>query len=190
MKRIFCLAVLSAVASSLHAMPIKTEMMKSKAYFQEAEGGLLEPLDLKSKTMSLTKADFDQCGLNLMREASTLNYSCTLPIPTQARISKLQNIITARMIEVDFGGAKRKVFVNVTADARSMTLSTGFDATGIDFEVSKFNDDFFNVYNKFAQIVIIEAMGKQPVRIQVLEGGENKADPGPKKIKAIVKAGS
>lgn len=180
----------AAVAINASAMPIKTQMMKPRAYFQEAEGGLLEPLDLKSKTLSFKKADFDQCGLNLLRQSSTMNYSCTLTIPTGARISKLQNVVTPRQVVIEFGSSKRTVYVSVSEDARQVTFMTGFDATGIDFEVSKFNDDFFKVYDKVAQLVIAEAFTKQPVRIEVLESSDVKAEmkPAKKQIKSVVKA--
>lgn len=156
-------------AVGVYAMPVKSQMLKPRAYFSEADNNLLEALDLKSKTLSFVKADFDRCGMNLVRQAQTLSYSCTLPIPSKAKISKLQNLVTAKTLNVDFGGSKRQVGVNVSEDAKSLTLSTAFDNTGIDFEVSKFNDDFFTVYNKVAQLVISEALRKQPIRIEVLE---------------------
>lgn len=167
MKRAICLLALLGSAGS--AMPIKTQMIKSRAYFQPASGNLLEALDLKAKTLKFTKKDAEECGSKLMREAQTLRYSCTLDIPSSARITKLQNLVTGRQTEVVFGGTKRKVDVAVAADARSITFTTSFDATGIDFEISKFNDDFFRVYDKVAQLIIAEAQSRQPVRIEVLE---------------------
>ena len=154
---------------SAMAMPIKTQMLKPRAFFVEAENNLLEPLDLKSKTLTFGKADFDQCGGGLVRKAQTLTYSCTLPIPSKAKISRLQNLVTANKISVSFGGTQREVQTAVSPDAKSVTLTTSFDNTGIDFEVSKFNDDFFAVYAKVAQLVISDALSKQPIRIEVLE---------------------
>lgn len=168
MRRILSLIVLFS-SGMAHAMPIKTQMLKPRAYFTEAENNLLEALDLKAKTMTFGKKEFDQCGVNLVRRAQTLNYSCTLPIPTNAKISKIQNLVTPAKVDVVFGGSKREVLMQVSADARNLTLSTGFDNTGVDFEVSKFNDDFFAVYAKVAQLVISDALSKQPVRIEVLE---------------------
>ncbi|MBX3022803.1 MAG: hypothetical protein KF799_14105 [Bdellovibrionales bacterium] len=188
MKCIFCLCLI-AVGSATQAMPIQSQMLKPAAYMQATDDGLFEPLDLKAKTLTFKKTDFDQCGLNLLRQSSTMNYSCTLAIPTQARTSRLQNVVTAKQVEVDFGSSKRKVYVSVSEDARSITFMTGFDATGIDFEVSKFNDDFFKVYDKVALLVIAEAFSKQPVRLEVLENGESKK-PAPnakKQIKSVVK---
>lgn len=163
---------LLAVAFALpgaRAMPIKSQMLKPRAFYQEAENNLLEALDLKAKVMTFGKAEFDQCGQSLVRRARTLMFSCTLPIPTKARISKLQNLVTARSQEVIFGGTKRAVLIHVSDDARNLTLTTAFDATGVDFEISKFNDDFFGVYAKVAQLIISDALKKQPIRIEVLE---------------------
>lgn len=174
-------------AFSAGAMPAKTQMMKPAAFFQEAEGGLLEPLDLKSKTLTFTAKDMERCGLKLMRESSTMNYSCELPIRVEARTSKLQNQVTPRRLEVDFGGTRRQVFVSVAEDARSVTFSTGFDAAGLDFELSKFNDDFFKVFNKVAHLVIGEAARKQPLRIEVLESRDREPKPPKRLYKAVVK---
>ena len=151
------------------AMPVKSQMLKPRAYMQEADNNLLETLDLKAKTLRFTKADFEQCGLNMMRKAQTLTYSCSLPIPLKAKTTKLQNLVTARSIPVEYGSIRPHVTVDVSADAKTLTLTTTFDHTGIDFEVSKFNDDFFAVYAKSAQLVISEALRKQPVRIEVAE---------------------
>lgn len=145
-------ALLSAVNSS--AMPIKSSTIKN---------------DLKMKTISLTKGDFDACGAALVRRAQTLNYSCTLPIPVQSRRSQLQNLTTPRIYNTSFGGLNREVFVEVSADAKHLTLSTRFDATGIDFEISKFNDDFFAIYAQAAQLIISEALKKKQIKIEVLE---------------------
>lgn len=152
-----------------NAMPIKTQLLKPRAYFQEVEGGLLEALDLKAKSLSFGKKDFEQCGANLMRKAQTLFFSCTLPITSNAKISRLQNLVTAAKLETTFGSSKREVTVQVSSDAKTVTLATGFDQTGIDFEIFKFNDDFYAIYAKAAQLTITEALVRQPVRIEVLE---------------------
>jgi hypothetical protein len=149
--------------------PIKVQMMKPRAYFIEGNQGLLEALDLKAKTITFDKKDIDQCGASLVRQAQTLTYSCTLTIPTTAGISKLQNLVTPSKRSVSFGASKRDVITQVSSEGRRITFTTGFDTTGIDFEVSKFNDDFYSVYAKAAQTMIAEAMTKQPVRIEILE---------------------
>lgn len=160
-----------AILTSLNttAMPVKSQMLKPRAYFTEADNNLLEPLDLKSKTLTFSKAEFENCGTGLMRKAQTLSYSCSLPIPNNSKVSKMQNLVTPKKVPVQFGGTKREVQIEVSPDARQITLSMAFDHTGIDFEVSKFNDDFFAVYAKVAQLILTEAMQKQPVRIEVLE---------------------
>ena len=154
---------------SAFAMPIQTQMLKPRAFFVEGENNLFEPLDLKAKTLLLKNADFDQCGTNLVRKAQTLTYSCTLPIVNHAKISRIQSLVTPDRFEVVYGGSKRTVYVQVSPDARSLNLTTAFDSIGIDFEVSRFNDDFFLVYATTAKNVISEALRKQPIRLQVLE---------------------
>lgn len=169
MRKAWILWMMSLASGASFAMPIKTQVIKSRAFFQEADHDLLEALDLKSKTLFFGKAEFDQCGASLVRRAQTLAFSCTLPIPSSARISKLRNVLNGKSKEVAFGGTKRTVLITVSEDARNLTLSTAFDATGIDFEVSKFNDDFFAVYAKVAQLIISDALKQQPIRLEVLE---------------------
>jgi hypothetical protein len=167
--KIWIVLMLAGLSFATQAMPIKTQMIKPRAFFQEADNNLLEALDLKSKTLFFGKAEFEQCGANLVRRAQTLAFSCTLPIPSIARISRLQNFINSKSKEITFGGTKRTVLMSVSEDARQLTLSTAFDATGIDFEISKFNDDFYAVYAKVAQLIISDALKQQPVRLEVLE---------------------
>lgn len=159
---------LGALAGKAWAMPMKVEVVRPRAFLQPAEGGLMEALDLKSKTLYFTKKESDQCGAKLVRKARTMTYACTLPIASQSKVSKLHNVVTAKSIEVPFGGSLREVQVEVADDARNVTFTTSFDSTGIDFEVSKFNDDFFKVYNQVAQLVISDAL-KKSVKIEVLE---------------------
>ena len=59
--------------------------------------------------------------------------------------------------------------VAVAEDARTVTFTTAFDATGVDFEISKFNDDFLPVFSKVAQSVISDAMARKPVILEVLK---------------------
>lgn len=170
-RAVFLALGISAICSgvAVQAMPIKSQMIKPRAFYQEAENNLLEALDLKAKTLHFAKAEFEQCGASLVRRAKTLTFSCTLPIPSSARISKLQNLVTGKSREVTFGGTKRAVLTHVSEDAKNITFTTAFDATGVDFEVSKFNDDFFAVYAKVAQLIISDALKDKPIRIEVLE---------------------
>lgn len=154
-------------------MPVQSELLKPRAYFKETDENLLEPLDIKRKTLTFTQADIDRCGTALMRESSTLNYSCSLEIPGSARLSKLRVLLSRNILDVDFGGTKRRVFVTISPDARVLTLATGFDKTGIDFDVSKFNDDFFVVFNKVALLVIGEALKKEQIRMETLESRQD-----------------
>ena len=173
MNRNFCLLAVSLsaflAAASAVAMPVKSQMLKPRAYFQEADNNLLEALDLKSKTLKFSARDSEACGTKLQRQAATMTYSCTLEIPSKARISKLQSLKSQASLAVTFGGSKRQVETKIAADGKSVTFTTSFDATGIDFEVSKFNDDFFKVYDKVAQLVIADAQARQPVIFEVLE---------------------
>jgi hypothetical protein len=68
-----------------------------------------------------------------------------------------------------FAGGKRDVQIEVANDGRSLSLSTSFDATGIDFEISKFNDDFFMIYAQAAHSVISDAMKNHVIRMEVVE---------------------
>lgn len=160
--------LVAAFGSAAWAVPVKSEMLKPRAYFVEADNNLLEALDLKAKTLSFNKKDSESCGQNMVRRAQTLTYSCTLTIPSKARISKLQTVKTAQTMEVNFGGTKREVQIRTANDGKTVTFTTGFDKTGIDFELSKFNDDFFAVYAKVAHLVITEAMNK-PMKMEILE---------------------
>lgn len=156
-----------AALPNAHGIPVKSQMLKPRAFFVEGEGGLFEALDLKAKSLTM-KAAINQCGNQLVRKALTLNYSCTISIPSKAKVSKLQNLITPKSLEVTFGGLKKDVSINVSENAKEITYAMSFDATGLDFDVLKFNDDFAKTNAKLAHLVIAEAM-KQPVRIEVLE---------------------
>jgi hypothetical protein len=167
-KTPIAIAVSLLTSAAAWSMPIKSEMIKPRAYFQEADNNLLEALDLKAKTLTFGKKESEVCGTQLVRRAQTLTYSCTLPIPSKAGISKLQKLETAENQEIQFGGSKRQVQVQVNPDGKSVTFLTTFDRTGIDFEISKFNDDFFAVYAKVAHLILTDAM-KKAVRFQILE---------------------
>jgi hypothetical protein len=162
------LIILGVLPLTAVAMPIRSEMLKPRAYFMEADNGLLEALDLKVKTLNFSKADFELCGRSLVRQSQTLSFSCTLPIPVKARISKLQRLVSSSVREIQFGNTRREVKILVSDDARFLTLSTAFDTAGIDFELHKFNDDFFPVFAKVGHLVISEAL-IQPVRFEVFE---------------------
>lgn len=149
------------------SLPVASKMLTPRAFFVEGENGLYESLDLKAKTLS-TRLVISECGETLERKAKTLSYSCTIQIPGKAKISRLKNMMTTDNYEVTLSGLKKEVTISVGADARTITYSTKFDSTGIDFDVMKFNDDFFASNAKLAHIVLAEAM-KQPVRIEVLE---------------------
>jgi hypothetical protein len=87
----------------------------------------------------------------------------------RSSLGKLREHESDREISVNFGGVPKKVQVRVSADGRYVTFSTRFDQTGLDFETAEFNEEFFQIYAKTAQLVIGEAMTHQPLRIKVLE---------------------
>lgn len=148
------LAVALSLANHASAMPIRSSTIKN---------------DLKVKSLTLTKTDLDACGAALVRKAQTLAYSCSLPIPMNGKRTQLQSLNSPRTLTTLFGGTRREVQIEVSADAKTLTLSTSFDATGVDFEISKFNDDFFAVYAQVAQLIISDAVRKQAIKIEVLE---------------------
>jgi len=135
------------------AAPIKTETIKRQ-------------LNL---TMVLGKSEMDQCAANMVRKALTLSYTCELDIPQKYKNTKLQALLSPRVLEASFGGARREVLVEVSPDARVLSLTTTFDATGLDLELSKFNDDFYAVYGQAAHAIISDALRKQRIQLEVLE---------------------
>lgn len=157
----------SMFAPAAWALPVQSQLIKPRAFFMESENGLFEALDLKSKTL-LTKSAVETCGQRMVREALTLNYSCTLDIPSRSRVSKLQSVLSPTRFSILFGGLKKNVLISVSPDAKQLTYSVAFDKTGLDFDVLKFNDDFAASNAKLAHLILAEAM-KQPVRIEVLE---------------------
>lgn len=176
MKALILAAILIPTLAS--ALPVRSQMLKPRAYFHEAGNGLLEALDLKAKTLIFGEPEFELCGQTMVRQSSTLNFTCTISLPVTARLSKLQNINGETVRQVMFGGSRRLVKLSLSQDARTLKLSTSFDSSGIDFDLQKFNDDFFPVYAKVAQLVIAEAL-KESLKIEVLESVETEAVPNP-----------
>lgn len=168
MKLLVILSVF-LTGSVASALGVNTKIVKPKTGFEKIENDLLVPLDLKIKTVTFHKKEVDHCGLNLMRDAHTLNYSCMFSIPTNAKVTKFRKLLSPNNVVVEYGNTKRPVQFTVSEDAKTVTVSTSFDSTGIDFDVSKFNDDFFPVYDKTAQLIIGEAIRRQALRLEVLE---------------------
>jgi hypothetical protein len=139
--------------TALSAAPIKTETIKRQ-------------LNL---TMVLGKAELDQCAANMVRKAQTLTYTCELDIPQKTKNTKLQALLSPRSLEASYAGLRREVLVEVSNDARVLSLTTSFDVAGLDLELSKFNDDFYAVYGQAAHAVISDALRKQRIQLEVLE---------------------
>ena len=148
--RFIALALLAPTAA---AMPIQTETIKRQM----------------NLTMTLGKAEMDQCAANMVRKAQTLTYTCELDIPVKSKNAKLQNILSPKNLEAAFAGVKRNVQIEISPDAKVLSLTTSFDATGLDLELSKFNDDFYAVYAQAAHTIISDALKKQPIKMEVLE---------------------
>lgn len=151
------------------AMKTQTKMIQPKAFFTESENGLFEALDKKQKTVRFTPSDFEKCGQSMIRRQNSLFYACTLELPKSGKISKLRDQLSSKLTVVRFGGTDKKIRIKVADDASRVTFSTEFDETGVDFEVTNFNNEFFKVYSKVAQIVMAEAMDKEPLKYEVLE---------------------
>lgn len=135
------------------AAPIKTETIKRQ-------------LNL---TMVLGQSELNQCAANMVRKALTLIYTCELEIPQKAKNTKFQGLRSPKILVTNFGGTRREVMVEVSPDARVLSLTTSFDATGLDLELSKFNDDFYAVYGQAAHTIISDALRKQQIQLEVLE---------------------
>ncbi|MCC7404092.1 MAG: hypothetical protein IT288_06795 [Bdellovibrionales bacterium] len=158
------------LAIPAHAVKVKDQVVRRKAFFTPENGtGLYTPLDLKSKRYTFTPTDHEICGRALVRDQENLAYSCTLELPVRSSLGRLREHESDREISVNFGGVLKKVQVRVSADGRYVTFSTRFDQTGLDFDTAEFNEEFFQIYAKTAQLVIGEAMNNQPLRIKVLE---------------------
>lgn len=164
--RILLILGLTPIAA---AMPVKSETLKKNVKVVDAENRPLLALDLKSKSMTLGAKELELCGSSMVRVGQTLAYSCTVPIPLKAKVSRLQNLTSKTDFSAIYAGTSRRVRVQVSDDAKTLILATSFDATGIDFDMSKFNDDFFAVYAQAAHSVISEALKKQIIKMEVLE---------------------
>ena len=150
-------------------MQVGVLKVKKKAFFIEQPNGLFEPLDLKTKRLNFTTVDFSKCGQVLQRKIRSLSYSCKIRIPHNSSLTKLRTQVSAKTLKVKFGRTEKSVRIKISPDARYVTFFTEFDDTGVDFELSRFNDEFFGVYAKAAHQVIQEAMDQAPLVIKVLE---------------------
>jgi hypothetical protein len=159
---------------SAQALTEKVTVLKANAFFvQNSENSLYEALDLKRERYGFGNADFDTCAKAMVRVKDTLHFTCTMPLPEKARISKRHDQLTPVVMTVPYAGQDRRVYITVSDDATSVIYSTEFDVVGLDLEFNKFNDDFFNIYTKSAVNVISEAM-KRSLMIEVLESHDKK----------------
>jgi hypothetical protein len=152
---LFLFGVVSTIGFSgtAFSVPIKVETVKRQL----------------NVSMILGQTEFNQCAANMVRKAQTLTYTCELEIPQKSKNTKLQGLRSPKILLTNFGGSRREVQVEVSSDARVLSLSTSFDATGLDLELSKFNDDFYAIYGQAAHTIISDALRKQPIQLEVLE---------------------
>lgn len=156
-------------SAKVKAAEVKLIKVKPRATFVEKTNGVFEPLDLKRKIVKFTPKDFARCDQNLQRVVGTLKFSCRVRLPNKARKTKLHKQISSGRVDTRFGRAKIKVDIRVSDDARYTVFTAKFDDTGVDYEVSRFNDEFFGVYSKAASDIFKEAMERRLV-LSVLEG--------------------
>lgn len=163
-----------------HAMQSRVMKVQNKAYFTSSNDGLYQVLDLKKRQVVFQAQDFDQCGKVMLRTKGTLQFECKLTLPTSSAYNKLRTQISALTLSVRFGGSEKAVAVQLNPAASEVSFSTKFDATGIDFEMTGFNDEMLRVYSKVAQLVFAQAMQENPLVYEVYETPEfNRAETAP-----------
>jgi hypothetical protein len=144
-------------------------VLKSRAFMVHSAGGIYEALDLKSKTLTFDTRDFESCGQSMKRTPNTLSFSCTISLNTRRDQSILRVQMSQPVVQVPFGGIKKFVRIDVSHDARNVTFSTRLDDTGVDHQVAQFNEEFYKIQAKIAQLIFSEAMTTQNLEIRVLE---------------------
>ncbi|MGE4132710.1 MAG: hypothetical protein AB7F86_13790 [Bdellovibrionales bacterium] len=170
LKTIFVAGLVILTGSVGLAMPVKSTTLKTEVSLVDADNRPLQALDLKKKSFVIDEKSIEECGLHMVRLAQTLNYTCSVEIPLKSKVSRLKALKSAKTLDTTFAGVKRQVTVGVTDDARMLTLTTNFDVTGLDLELSKFNDDFYAVFAQVAHLIISDAARSRRVEMEVLEG--------------------
>jgi hypothetical protein len=157
------------VPSISMAFSVRETTLKSKAYMINSPGGVYEALDLRSKLYSFSPADASTCATNMRRIPNTFAFSCTLTLNSSSDQSKLRQMASQPIVQVTYGGVKKFVRVDVSADARTVTYSTRLDDIGIDHETAQFNEELYRLLAKVASDVIYGAMTIMPLDLRVLE---------------------
>lgn len=154
--------------SAVHALKLEVKTLQKQAYFTPTQNGLYQPLDLKETRVEFNSLNNEECGRRLIRKQNTLHFTCTLDLPPSPQKTRLFRQVSPATQSIQVSGGKQKVNITVSSTGQSVSFTTEFDTTGIDFGLISFNEEFFRVYAKMAQLIILEAM-KQPLAFQILE---------------------
>ncbi len=160
----FCLIPMSSYSAQM-----KLLKSQEKAFFTEDANGFFKGLSLKTKVYILTSRDALKCGTTLKRGLKTLSYFCQIDLPDAKNITKIHKHISHNIVNVKHGRLKKKVNVRFADDGKAIKFSTEFDDTGIDWDISKFNDEFYAVYAKSAQSILAKAMLKNGIKVQTID---------------------
>lgn len=167
MRAVLALMVLTPSLSL--GFSLKESTIKSKAYMIPTPGGIYEALDLRGKKFTFNEKDFEDCGNQIQRKPKSLSFTCTVTLNPRNEPSILKLQLSQPLVRVPFGGVQKNVTIDVSKDGRFVTFSTRLDDTGVDHSVVQFNDEFFAIQSKVAQLIFKEAMTLQTLDIRVLE---------------------
>jgi hypothetical protein len=144
-------------------------------------GAMPRPQDkvVRVPHIQLTAKHFEQCATRMQRAAQTLIFFCEVDLPKVQSVDRSQTSHVLRFKqavekEVVFGGTRRQVIAQVSENGRSVNISTAFDATGVDFEMMAFNDDFFHIWAKLAQNLIVQALQGERLAVELAKSSEQK----------------
>jgi hypothetical protein len=160
-----------------HSFTLREAVLKSRAFMVHSAGGIYEALDLKSKTVTFDSKDFESCGQSMKRNPNSLSFSCTISLNNRREQSILRVQMSQPVVQVPFGGIKKFVRIDVSRDARTVTFSTRLDDTGVDHQVAQFNEEFYKIQSKIAQLIFSEAMTTQNLELRVLESSSPEIRP-------------
>lgn len=167
--KIWAISLAFVLSSGIHAAQIKTLKREKRARFVETSQGIFQPMDRSEIKVKFSPVDFSRCGRDMKRTLKSLKYSCKVELPRTSTKDTLEGMISPTKARIKFGRTEKLVEIRVSSDVRFVTYSISFDDTGLDYELGRFNDEFFGVYAKVAALVIQEAMNKHPLRLKVIE---------------------
>ncbi len=163
------LGTLLTASFSVEAAQMKLLKSQEKAFFAEDANGFFKGLNLKTKVYIFNSRDSLKCGSSLKRGLKTLSYFCKIDLPDAENITRLHKMESHNVVNVVHGRLKKKVHIKIDESGKSVKFSTEFDDTGIDWDVSKFNDEFYAVYAKSAQSILAKAMLKKGLKVQTID---------------------